>query len=353
MNKDLQMMQLALELAEQGRNTVSPNPMVGCVIVKNEQIIASGFHQYAGGPHAEVYALQQAGEAARGATMYLTLEPCCHLNKKTPPCVPALIQAGIEKVYAACLDPNPAVAGKGIEALRAAGIAVEVGLCDEAARKQNEVFFYYMQHKRPFVLAKWAMSLDGKTVVQQADNRQISGQDAHQHTHLLRQQVDAILIGANTACRDNPLLTARPLNQQSKKQPMRVILTGQKALPRDLNLFKKTSTSPTLIISTNKNHLDYYQPLLSAQIELLLLQNDHDAHVPLKALLAALGKRGITSVLVEGGMKMHESFFNENLVNKVHVYLSPTIIGTRQHKHYLQTMHADKLGEDVFITATY
>lgn len=201
-------MRIALQLAQQGRCTVSPNPMVGCVIVKNNQIIGEGFHSYSGGPHAEIMALQQAGSNAQGAIAYITLEPCCHYGK-TPPCTDALLQAGITHIVVACLDPNPLVAGKGLQQLQSAGMHVELGVGEEEAKRLNEIFFHYIRNQRPFVIAKWAMSLDGKTVTQPHDTRDISCLASHQASHQIRQQVDAILIGANTAIHDDPLLTVR------------------------------------------------------------------------------------------------------------------------------------------------
>ncbi len=345
-DRDHDYMTLALQLAEKGRYTVSPNPMVGCVIVKNHHIVGQGYHQQAGGAHAEIHALQAAGVAARDATVYVTLEPCCHTDKKTPPCVHALIAARVKKVVVACHDPNPFVAGRGLQALRDAGIEIDIGLLQAQAEQLNEIFFYYITHKRPFVIAKWAMSLDGKTITAPTDTRQISGHEAYQHTHQLRQQVDAVLIGANTARVDNPQLTARPHNATSSiKQPLRIILSTQKTLPTDLTIFDSNLPGKTLIATTQSE--SSFEKL--SHIEIMSLPAGKNAQVNLPALLDELGKRGITSLLVEGGRQVHEHFFKENLVNKIHVYLAPVIIGVNEKKQTM-TLQCDMLGNDFCFT---
>lgn len=318
-------MSLALQLAEHGRYSVSPNPMVGCILVKDEQIIGQGFHQYAGGPHAEVIALSQAQELAKDATAYVTLEPCCHVGR-TPPCTDALLQAGIKKVYIACQDPNPLVAGKGIAALQQAGIEVEVGLCADAAKELNKIFFHYITKKRPFVISKWAMSLDGKTITAADDSKQISNLATQQHCHQLRQQVDAILVGANTIRTDNPQLTVRITDEQAKKnnldkQPLRIILTTEGSLPLTAKVFSPELPGGALIVST--------QPLknLPSSLDNLVLPTAQNGKISISMLLTELGNRKITSLFVEGGMQTHYAFLNENLVDQIYVYLAPVIIG--------------------------
>lgn len=342
-SKHTRYMSQALQLAEQGRLTVSPNPMVGCVIVKNDCIVGTGYHAYYGGPHAEINALQEAQEQARGATAYVTLEPCCH-HGKTPPCTNALIEAGIKQLYVACIDPNPLMGGKSIKLLRAAGIEVKVGLGKKKATQQNKIFFHYIKHKRPFVISKWAMSLDGKTIVSPHDDKQISSLTSQQHTHQIRQQVDAICIGARTACLDNPQLTARLALTERANQPIRIVLAGQQAFP-ELKLFNG-ELSGTTIIATTKTHQHLFEPLVRQNIELMILPADQYQQVSLPALLDELGKRNITSLLVEGGMTVHNSFFREALVNNIYVYLSPTFIGSLDQKRKLTIMNTFQLGKD-------
>ncbi len=345
-------MSAALELAARGRLFVSPNPMVGCVIVKNGEIVGKGFHQRAGGDHAEIHALHEAGARANGATAYVTLEPCCH-HGKTPPCTDALIRAGIAEVYTACIDPNPLVAKKGIEILETAGIAVHVGLYEEEAKQLNKIFFHHMTHKRPFVIAKWAMSLDGKTITHEEDSRQISGRESQQHTHELRQQVDAILIGSNTAKRDNPQLTSRLTFSDSdthafSKQPIRIILAGKTPLPLTLRIFDQNLPNKT-ILATTKASQEYWKNIcatLPNPIELIIVNADERGLVHLPSLLDVLHKKGITSLLVEGGMTVHEQFFKENLVNEVDVYVSPVIIGNLKIKKTLDGVTCNAQGSD-------
>ncbi len=337
-------MSLALELAERGRLTVSPNPMVGCVLVQNEShIVGQGFHARAGEPHAEVWALREAGERARGATAYLSLEPCCH-EGKTPPCTEALIKAGVQQVVIACLDPNPLVSGKGVEALRSVGIKVEVGLCGEKARRINASFFHYMTHKRPFVIAKWAMSLDGKSIVNPGDHPQISGEDVHKQTHQLRQQVDAILIGANTLRQDNPRLTVRlsDLPKADLKNPLRVVLAGEQPLPAHSQVFDPNLPGKTLIAITQHS-----KPVPSSiSSDILMLPADLQKRVHLPSLLDALGQREVTTLLVEGGPKVHQQFFEARLVNQVQTYLSPFVIAAFNAKQPVAHLTCHSIGED-------
>lgn len=350
-NNHKQYMSLALDLARRGRLTVSPNPMVGCVIVKDHEVIGRGWHRKSGEPHAEIYALQEAGERACGATAYVTLEPCCH-HGKTPPCTDALIEAGIKEVYVACIDPNPLIAGKGIDTLQRNGIRVETGCREDEAAELNKIFFHFMRHKRPFVIAKWAMSLDGKTVVRATDNRQISGLEAHHHTHDLRQQVDAILVGANTVIKDDPQLTARCISDNTfhQKQPIRIILAGRKALSKHLKILNATLPGQTIVVvPTSSAH--HFEHLADNKCEVIVLPETDDHQVCLYTLLDELGERGVNSVLVEGGMTVLERFFKNNLINQIHVYVSPTIIGMQDVKKPIANVAASQLGSDFHFTA--
>ncbi|OGT35356.1 MAG: riboflavin biosynthesis protein RibD [Gammaproteobacteria bacterium RIFCSPHIGHO2_12_FULL_37_14] len=346
-------MQLALQLAEQGRFTVSPNPMVGCVIVKDNQIIGKGFHQRAGEAHAEIIALQEAGEQARDATLYVTLEPCCH-DGKTPPCVSSLLQHSIKKIYIACLDPNPLVAGKGVESLRSAGIEVELGLLADQAIKLNQIFFHYITHKRPFIIAKWAMSLDGKTITYHSDDRNISCHASLVNSHHLRQQVDAILIGSKTATHDNPLLTARLVtNNMACKQPIRIILSAKGQLPLDLKLFDPSLPAKTILVTTEAVDKEWLKKIMDRQIEVLIVSTNTSGLIDLSHLADELGKKEITSVLVEGGRTTHEQFIQANLINQIHVYLAPTIIGSLENKRDLPEIELKMHDRDFHFTANY
>ena len=347
-------MSLALNLARQGRYTVSPNPVVGCLIVKNNSILGQGFHQRAGEAHAEIYALEAAGIESHGATAYLTLEPCCHYGR-TPPCTQALIQAGIKKVYVACEDPNPVVAGKGIKALQTAGIEVEIGLCKQEASQLNEIFFHYIQHKRPFVIAKWAMSLDGKTITHPDDSKDISCRESHHCSHAIRQTVDAILIGSRTAIHDDPLLTVRHSHTPDTPptQPIRIILASNGQLPLHLKMFAPTMPAKTIIVTTDTADRDWCNAIREKNGDLLFIAKNQQGQIDLPMLLDELGKKQITSLLVEGGRTVHESFFNACLVDKIHVYLAPVIIGSLQNKQQATNVSMSPRGRDFYLSADY
>jgi diaminohydroxyphosphoribosylaminopyrimidine deaminase/5-amino-6-(5-phosphoribosylamino)uracil reductase len=340
-------MQRALQLAELGRLTVSPNPMVGCVLVKNNQIIGEGFHQRAGEPHAEVYALKNASEDTKGATAYVTLEPCCHTGR-TPPCTQALIAAGIKTVYIACLDPNPLVAGKGIEALKAAGIEVHVGLYEQEAISLNKIFFHFTQTRRPYVICKWAMSLDGRTITHPEDTRVISSSDSLQHSHEIRQSVDAIVIGARTASLDNPQLTVRHVG--AIKQPLRFILASKGNLPFNLKIFDPSLPSKTIVVTTSFAKESWLKAAKEKNIEVWHCATKNQL-IDLHDFLNQLGQTNITSILVEGGESLHASFFAEDLVNEVQVYIAPKIISQLNKKKPLFNLSTTTIGQDIFINA--
>ncbi|MBI3949504.1 MAG: bifunctional diaminohydroxyphosphoribosylaminopyrimidine deaminase/5-amino-6-(5-phosphoribosylamino)uracil reductase RibD [Acidobacteria bacterium] len=317
-------MRRALQLAERARGRTSPNPMVGAVLVREGRIVGEGIHPQAGEPHAEIFALRQAGEAARGATLYVNLEPCCHFGR-TPPCTQALIAAGIAEVHMAMLDPNPLVAGQGRESLEAAGIRTVVGECEAEAQCLNEVFVHWITTGRPFVIAKFAMSLDGKIATRRGDSRWITGPAARQHVHELRDQVDAILVGANTVIADDPQLTTR-LDKEDVRHPLRIILDSRGRTPLTAQVFDSTLPGHTLVATTPAMPARRRQVLEKRGIEVLVLSAE-DGRVSLSALLTVLGRREIASLLVEGGGTVLGAFFAQGLVNKVCAFIAPLIIG--------------------------
>src|SRR5262245_2742469 len=235
----------ALVLAERGRGVVEPNPLVGAVVVREDTLIGEGWHQRYGGPHAEIHALQAAGEAARGATLYVTLEPCCH-HGKTPPCTDAILRAGIARVVAAMRDPFPQVSGRGAELLRAVGVAVEMGLCEEAARRLNAPYLTLLTQQRPYVHLKWAMTLDGKIATRTGDSKWISSEASRRRVHELRGRVDGILVGSGTVLADDPLLTARP---PGTRIATRIVLDSQGRTPPTCRLAATAREVPTLVVT--------------------------------------------------------------------------------------------------------
>jgi len=344
-------MKMALQLAERGRFTVSPNPLVGCVIVKNDKIIGTGFHEKAGLPHAECMALDSATESIEGATAYITLEPCTHFGR-TPPCTPRLINAGIKTVYVATLDPNPKVHGSGIAALKAAGMDVHVGLCEAAARQQNRIFFHVMTKQTPFVVAKWAMSIDGKTAVKNGDNRQLSSRESQRAVHQLRHSLDAILVGAHTAIQDDPLLTVRDIDD-IRKQPIRIILCGKTLLPFTLRILDPDLPAATWLMVPNDIDEAWYQAALKQKLNVIKCEVDAHHHIQLPALMRYLAANHITSLLVEGGMSVLHSFFKERLVNESHIVFTPNLIGELPQKTSVAFNNIQTIGNDYYITATH
>ena len=338
-------MQHALELAKRGYYTVSPNPMVGCVIVKNNKMIGEGWHEFYGGPHAEINALKQAGQAAENASLFITLEPCCH-SGKTPPCVSAIIQAKIKNVYIACVDPNPLISGKGIALLKQAGIVIHFGLCEVEARELNKIFFHFIIKKRPYVIAKWAMSLDGKTKVNYHDEKQISNQKSQIHTHHLRHCVDAILIGSATAIADNPKLTVRSM--LVNKQPLRIVLASHGNLPFNLEIFNPNLAGKTIIVVT-KNVNKLWLKIAKEKGIIVWQVKEENERIDLHVILIKLAEENISSLLVEGGETIHAEFFAQNLVDEVQVYLAPKIISKLNNKITLKNMKYEWLENNLLI----
>lgn len=312
-----QFMLRALELAEKARGKTSPNPMVGAVIVRDSTIVGEGFHSRAGEHHAEIIALQQAGENARGATLYINLEPCCHYGK-TPPCTDAIIAAGIRKVHMAILDPNPLVQGKGKSILERAGIETSVGCCAQQARQLNEIFCYWIKERLPFVVAKFAMSLDGKIATKTGHSRWISSRESRIFSHKMRNEVDAILVGANTVKKDNPMLTTR-LENTDVRHPVRVVMDSKEGLPHDAKIFSSDLPGQTILATTIAQSFP-------GNVEVIVLP-ENKGGVCISSLLKELGKRGITSLLVEGGGTILAGFLANNHVNKILAFVAPMIIG--------------------------
>ena len=318
----------AIELAKNGLGSVEPNPAVGCVIVKDDRIIGSGWHKAFGKPHAEIEALkdcQKNGHNPQTAQMYVNLEPCCHAGK-TPPCTQAIIQAKISKVFIAAIDPSKHANGKGIEQLRQAHIDVQVETCAQQAKLLNAWFFKYAATKRPWVTLKWAQSVDGKLAWPQDDKqRWISNQASRKDVHDLRRRIGAILVGANTAVIDDPLLTARPAGIH---KAVRVILDDNLVIPLNRKILD-TTQAQTLIFTTElgrQKQPDKFQKLFSSGAEVVVVQ-DLDGRCDLEHVLSILGKRGVWHVLVEGGVQVHTSFLQSNLADQVTVYVSPKTIG--------------------------
>ncbi|MCE2401355.1 bifunctional diaminohydroxyphosphoribosylaminopyrimidine deaminase/5-amino-6-(5-phosphoribosylamino)uracil reductase RibD [Candidatus Poribacteria bacterium] len=320
-------MQRALTLAEQGRGRTSPNPLVGAVIVNAGKIIGEGYHQKAGEPHAEVHALRAAKQKAKGGILYVNLEPCCYWGR-TPPCTEALIQAGITHVYAAHLDPNPKVAGKGIKQLEEAGIKVDVGLCAEAAKKLNEFYIKHVKTGYPFVILKMAMSLDGKIATSTGESQWITSSASRQKAHKIRDEVDAILVGIGTITSDNPALTTRLPNKQGK-DATRIVLDSHGRTPTSAKIFNSLSEAGVIIAVTPQASAKNIATLEKAGAE-VITTSVKGGRVCFKTLMETLGARGITSVLVEGGGKVNASALASGVVDKAICFVAPKFIGGKE-----------------------
>ncbi len=315
----------ALSLARLALGQVSPNPAVGAVVVRDGEVVGQGYTQPPGSGHAEVIALQQAGDAARGSVMYVTLEPCCH-HGRTPPCTAAIIGAGVSEVRMAMLDPNPLVSGKGEKELRKRSISTYVGEYEDEAREINEAYIKYITTGVPFVIAKFAMSLDGKIATRSGDSRWISSSGSRRCVHSLRYVTDAIMVGVNTVLADDPQLTSRCGDRggKTRKQPLRVIVDSLGRTPVTARIFSEPGK--TLLALGRPVDPEVAKALAETGAELVELPAE-DGFVDLGELLRILGQREITSVLVEGGGTLLGSFFDRRLVDKVVAFVSPVVIG--------------------------
>ena len=342
-------MALALAEARQARGWSSPNPPVGAVLTRDGRVVGAGHTQPPGGPHAEIMALRQAGEAARGAEMHVTLEPCPH-HGRTPPCVEAITAAGVATVHVATRDPNPCVRGGGLAALEAAGIATTVGDGAAAAAELIEGFTTHILTGRPLVVAKYAMSLDGRIATRTGHARWITGPVARAHVHQVRAGVDAILVGAGTAVADDPLLTARP-DRETPHQPLRVVLDASGRVPLSARLFDPALPGRTLLVTGDRLPAERRLALRERGIETLTLPTEGTL-ISVPTLLEELGRRGVTSLLVEGGARVLASFVEAGVVQKVLAYIAPVIIGGAEAPGPVAGLGATTMTEALRLTAT-
>ncbi|WP_232470179.1 MULTISPECIES: bifunctional diaminohydroxyphosphoribosylaminopyrimidine deaminase/5-amino-6-(5-phosphoribosylamino)uracil reductase RibD [Methylococcus] len=321
--EDHRFMAHALRLAEKGLYTTDPNPRVGCVLVQGNEVVGEGWHQRAGGPHAEIVALRDAGERARDATAYVTLEPCSH-HGRTPPCADALIEAGVRRVAVAMQDPNPRVAGRGLERLRRAGIDVSCGLLWQEAERLNPGFIKRMRSGLPFVRSKLAMSLDGRTALASGESKWITGEVARQDVHRLRARSSAIVTGIGTVRADDPLLSARPDEATDLEQPARVILDSRLRSPANARVFRQAGR--TLVLTTASDP-PARQALLNAGAEVLEVQPDAAGRPELTAVLRLLGRMEFNEVLFEAGATLNGALLLAGVVDEWTVYLAPCVLG--------------------------
>lgn len=357
--KDEEYMRLALELAENGKGWVNPNPMVGAVIVKEDRIIGQGFHRRYGELHAERNALAACVEDPKGATMYVTLEPCCHYGK-TPPCTEAILEAGIRRVVVGATDENPLVGGKGITILREHGVLVDVGVLKEECEEQNRIFFHYMRTKTPYVVLKYAMTLDGKIATVTGASKWITGEEARAQVHQMRHELMGIMVGSQTVLKDNPTLNCR---MEGKKSPVRIICDTSLRTPLEATVVTTAGEQRT-IIATGCQDETRQKAYQERGCEVLTIPREGE-HLNLRILMEELGKRKIDSILLEGGGTLNWSALSAGIVNEVRAYIAPKIFGGENAKTpvagsgvllpeeavRIGKTKVRQIGEDILVTA--
>lgn len=336
-------MNRAIELAARGEGWVNPNPLVGAVLVKDGQVIGEGWHERYGGWHAERNAFGNCRVSPEGATLYVTLEPCCH-HGKTPPCTEAVIGHGVARVVVGLLDPNPLVAGKGIAQLREAGIAVEAGVEEERIREQNRVFLKYITTRRPWVVMKTAMTLDGKIAAWTGDSRWVTGEEARQRVQRLRARWMGILVGSGTVVADDPLLTCRL--EGEVRQPVRVVADSRAAIPLDAQLVRTAGVYRTAVAHTAAAPAEKLDALRQRGVETWLC-GEEEGHVRLADLLDRFGAEGVDSVLLEGGGALNEAFLRQELVDEVWAFVAPKFIGGSAAKTPVEGRGFERMSEAV------
>ncbi|MDE7423373.1 MAG: bifunctional diaminohydroxyphosphoribosylaminopyrimidine deaminase/5-amino-6-(5-phosphoribosylamino)uracil reductase RibD [Lachnospiraceae bacterium] len=355
-------MERAMELAKKGIGYTNPNPMVGAVIVKDGKIIGEGYHERCGELHAERNAIAQLTEDAEGATIYVTLEPCCHYGK-TPPCTEAIIEKKISRVVIGSRDPNPLVAGKGVKQLRDAGIEVIEDFCRAECDGMNEVFFHYITTKQPYVVMKYAMTADGKIATKTGDSKWITGEKAREHVQYLRHRYMGIMVGIGTLLADNPLLNCRIPNG---KNPIRIICDSNLRIPVDCQIVETAKEIPTIVAvkkqEFTKEQKEKKEQLIKKQVEIIEVP-EKEREIDLTKLMKILGEKGIDSILLEGGGILNDTALREELVKKVYVYMAPKMFGGSQSKtpvegegvslakeaYSFSIEQVQKIGEDIVI----
>jgi diaminohydroxyphosphoribosylaminopyrimidine deaminase/5-amino-6-(5-phosphoribosylamino)uracil reductase len=356
---DERYMRMALALARKGAGRTSPNPMVGAVVVRGGRVVGRGYHRRAGEAHAEIIALAEAGRAARGATLYVNLEPCSHYGR-TPPCIDAVVRAGVSRVVAGMIDPNRLVAGRGVESLERAGIRVDVPVREEECRRINEAFVKHVTRKLPFIVLKLAASLDGRIATSAGDSKWVTGQKARRYVHELRNRYDAVLVGSGTVLVDDPQLTCR---LRRGRNPWRVVLDRRLRTPMNATLLRQTPREKTIVVTSDESSTSKRTRLERSGIQVWTFPAPKGT-IPFRYLLRRLGRVGITSVMIEGGAITASRAISEKVVDKVLCFYAPKVIGgdglpmvgslgvVRMSRCYkVRDTKVRKVGEDVLVTA--
>lgn len=337
LTSDEQYMKKAIELAKKGVGKVNPNPLVGAVVVKNGEVIGTGFHEEYGKEHAEVNAIYSCPQDVRGSTIYVTLEPCCHYGK-TPPCTDIIIKSGIKRVVVGCVDNNPVVSGNGIKELEKNNIEVKVGVCKEECIELNEIFFYSNANKKPFVVMKYAMTLDGKIATRSGDSKWITGEISRKDVHKTRNKLSAIMIGIGTVLKDDPILTCRV---EDGRNPIRIICDSNLRIPLDSKI-SKTAEDVKTIIATISDNGDKIKKLEQKGLKIIRVK-EKDERLDLNDLMKKLWEEKIDSILLEGGSELNFSSLENGIVNRVQVYIAPKIFGGIESVSAISGIGVDKV----------
>jgi diaminohydroxyphosphoribosylaminopyrimidine deaminase/5-amino-6-(5-phosphoribosylamino)uracil reductase len=330
------------ELAQKGKGSVSPNPLVGAVLVKNGKIIGRGWHRKSGEAHAEVNALKNAKEDVSSSTLYCNLEPCCHTNKKTPPCVPLIIEKKIGRVVISTLDPNKTVNGEGVKQLREAGIEVITSILEEEGKELNKFYFKCIQGKLPFITIKIAQSLDGKISESRKKQTWLTGKESIKYVHKLRSEYDAVLVGASTIKVDDPLLTVREVKGRN---PIKVVIDGKLSIPLNSKVLNNHEPEKTWIFTSQKPNQRKQKQLENKDAKVFSVRNAVDKQINIKSVLKILAKNKITSVLVEGGQEIFSQFINQKLFDELIILQSPKILGKGISAFELEQLNLLELNE--------
>lgn len=349
MNQDEKYINECFKLAKKGHGFVSPNPLVGAVLVKNGKVIGKGFHKKYGSHHAEIDAIKNAKQSVSGSTLYCNLEPCCHTNKQNPPCVPFIIQKKIERVVISNLDPNQYVNGKGVKQLRDAGIEVTSGVLEAEGKELNKFYFKYVETKSPYVTIKIAQSIDGKISAERNKQTWLTGKESVRYVHKLRSEHDAVLVGAGTIKTDNPLLTVR---ESKGRNPIRIIIDGKLSSPITSNIFNCEDLQNTWIFTSTKTGQKKVQKLKKLDVKVFTSRENSKGQLNIRNILQTLAQNKINSILVEGGANIFTQFLNAELFDEIIVLQSPIILGKGISCSYssrmtnLQRLSSKKLGND-------
>ncbi len=336
MKSDEKYMKMAIELASRAEGMTSPNPIVGAIIVKKGKIVGKGYHKEAGLPHAEINALKEAGNKAKGATLYVTLEPCDHYGR-TPPCTRAIIKSGVRRVVAGMIDPNPINSRRGFGRLRESGVKTKIGVLKKEAESINKSYIKFITKRMPYVTIKIAESLDGKIATKRGDSKWITSKDSRRYVHELRAKSDAVMVGLNTVIKDDPLLLSR---SSRTKQPIRIVVDGRLKTPLNSNIFSSTKLSPVIIATSKKSPKIKSYEKKGAEV---LIVKPKGKRVDLKDLLSTLARKGVSNILVEGGGELNASLIEEKLADKFLFFIAPKIIGGRDAKTSVEGEGVDRI----------